>query len=78
MRRISSLVPGALQSKLWYDTRPQIVASAQRLVVHLRRRQGVGEMVVLQARRRRMQKLVDVSYGLVRAVPLLEVYGRRE
>jgi len=60
--------------ELGHDARPELVPAAQRLVVHLRRRHGVAEVVLVQeGRGGRVEERVDVADGLVRARPLLEV-----
>jgi hypothetical protein len=72
-----TLVPGAGHGEFRDNAGSKLVASSQWLIVHLGWRQRVREVVLLQARRWRMEEGVDVSYGLVRAVPVLQVDRRR-
>jgi len=72
-----TLVPRTRHGKFRDNAGSQLVASPQWLIVHLCGGQGVGEMVLLEAGGRRMKKGVDVSNGLVWAVPVLQINRRR-
>lgn len=67
-----------VDEELGHDAGPEIVSSAQGLVVHLRWWDRHREVVLVQrCRRGRVQQRVDVTNRLVRAGPLLEVDARR-
>lgn len=72
MPSVEQIVPR--HGKLGHDTSPELVPTAQWLIVHLRRRYSVADVVLVEeGRRRRVQKGVDVTHRLVRTGPLLQV-----